>query len=58
LCPSETVDTGDRNEIDAHLLSLRARFNGFYPDDFVEVTMSFDQEGALDGFASCVAMTD
>ena len=36
----ETVDTGDWIEIGhigAYSLSLRTRFNGFYPDTFVEV---------------------
>jgi ornithine decarboxylase len=56
----ETVDTGDWIEIGhigAYSLSLRTRFNGFYPDDFVEVTTPFDGEGA-DGFASLETMAD
>jgi ornithine decarboxylase len=44
----ETVDTGDWIEIGhigAYSLSLRTRFNGFYPDDFVEVTTPFRRRG-------------
>lgn len=55
----ETVDTGDWIEIGhigAYSLSLRTRFNGFYPDDFVEVTSAFGDEGAPDGFASLETM--
>jgi Diaminopimelate decarboxylase len=57
----ETVDTGDWIEIGhigAYSLSLRTRFNGFYPDDFVEVTTPFGEEGAPDGFASLETMAD
>ena len=42
----ETVDTGDWIEIGhigAYTLALRTRFNGFYPDTFVEVTTPFDE---------------
>ena len=46
----ETVDTGDWVEIGhigAYSLALRTRFNGFYPDTFVEVETPFeDEEGA------------
>jgi ornithine decarboxylase len=56
----ETVDTGDWIEIGhigAYSLSLRTRFNGFYPDDFVEVTTAFGEEGAPpEGFASLETM--
>jgi ornithine decarboxylase len=51
----ETVDTGDWIEIGhigAYSLSLRTRFNGFYPDTFVEVTTPFDEGDAPQGFAS------
>jgi ornithine decarboxylase len=52
----ETVDTGDFIEIGhigAYSLALRTHFNGFSPDDFVEVTHPFedDREG-LTGFAT------
>ena len=43
------VETGDWIEIGhigAYSLSLRTRFNGFYPDKFVEVTTPFDEGGA------------
>lgn len=55
----ETVDTGDWIEIGhigAYSLSLRTRFNGFYPDDFVEVTTAFADNGAPDGYASLETM--
>ncbi|WP_099864619.1 alanine racemase [Pararhizobium haloflavum] len=55
----ETVDTGDWIEIGhigAYSLSLRTRFNGFYPNDFVEVTTAFGEEGAPEGFASLETM--
>ena len=51
----ETVDTGDWIEIGhigAYSLSLRTRFNGFYPDTFVEVTTPFEEGDAPQGFAS------
>jgi ornithine decarboxylase len=57
----ETIDTGDWIEIGhigAYSLSLRTRFNGFYPDDFVEVTTPFDGEGAPDSYASLETMAD
>ncbi len=44
----ETVDTGDWIEIGhigAYSLSLRIRFNGFYPDTVVEVDRPFDEPG-------------
>ena len=55
----ETVDTGDWVEIGhigAYSLSLRTRFNGFYPDTFVEVTTPFDEGDAPQGFASLETM--
>ena len=57
----ETVDTGDWIEIGhigAFSLSLRTRFNGFYPDTFVEVTTPFDEGSAPEGFASLETMAD
>lgn len=52
----ETVDTGDFIEIGhigAYSLSLRTRFNGFYPDRFVEVSHPFeDDRDGLEGFAN------
>ncbi len=51
-----TVDTGDFIEIGhigAYSLSLRTRFNGFYPDTFVEVDHAFeDDPDGLEGFAT------
>jgi len=55
----ETVDTGDWIEIGhigAYSLSLRTRFNGFYPDTFVEVTTPFEAGGEAEGFASMETM--
>jgi ornithine decarboxylase len=57
----ETVDTGDWIEIGhigAYSLSLRTRFNGFYPDTFVEVTTPFDEGAEPEGFASLETMAD
>ncbi len=57
----ETVDTGDWIEIGhigAYSLSLRTRFNGFYPDDFVEVTTPFEEGATPEGFASLETMAD
>ena len=57
----ETVDTGDWIEIGhigAYSLSLRTRFNGFYPDTFVEVTTPFHEGDAPQGFASLETMAD
>lgn len=52
----ETVDTGDFIEIGhigAYSLSLRTRFNGFYPDTIVEVSHPFeDDRDGLEGFAN------
>ncbi|MEP9352628.1 ornithine decarboxylase [Xanthobacter sp. KR7-65] len=48
------VDTGDWIEIGhigAYSLSLRTRFNGFYPDTFVEVATPFEAGDAPEGFA-------
>jgi ornithine decarboxylase len=50
----EAVDTGDWIEIGhigAYSLSLRTRFNGFYPDTFVEVETPFEAEGLAQGYA-------
>lgn len=57
----ETVDTGDWIEIGhigAYSLSLRTRFNGFYPDTFVEVATPFDEGDAPVGLASLETMAD
>ncbi|MEX0954015.1 MAG: alanine racemase [Rhizobiaceae bacterium] len=57
----ETIDTGDWIEIGhigAYSLSLRTRFNGFYPDTFVEVTTPFEAGDAPEGFASLETMAD
>lgn len=57
----ETVDTGDWIEIGhigAYSLSLRTRFNGFYPDTFVEVTTPFDEGGMPEGRASLETMAN
>lgn len=52
----ETVDTGDFIEIGhigAYSLSLRTRFNGFYPDTIVEVAHPFEADSdGLEGFAN------
>jgi len=55
----ETVETGDWVEIGhigAYSLSLRTRFNGFYPDTFVEVTTPFEAAGPVEGSASIETM--
>jgi ornithine decarboxylase len=55
----ETVHTGDWIEIGhigAYSLSLRTRFNGFYPDTFVEVTTPFEAGDKPQGFASLETM--
>ena len=55
----ETVDTGDWIEIGhigAYSLSLRTRFNGFYPDTFVEVATPFDEGDAPEGYATLETM--
>ncbi len=57
----ETVDTGDWIEIGhigAYSLALRTRFNGFYPDTFVEVTTPFEAAGPAESFASVETMAD
>ncbi|TCD14345.1 alanine racemase [Oricola cellulosilytica] len=57
----ETVDTGDWIEIGnigAYSLSLRTRFNGFYPDTFVEIEQPFDAGDAPEGSASLETMAD
>jgi ornithine decarboxylase len=51
----ETVDTGDWIEIGhigAYSLGLRTRFNGFYPDRFVEIATPFEEEAGVAGFAA------
>ncbi len=57
----ETVATGDWIEIGhigAYSLALRSRFNGFYPDTFVEVATPFDEGVAPESFASLETMAD
>ncbi|MBK1622383.1 ornithine decarboxylase [Afifella marina DSM 2698] len=57
----ETVDTGDWIEIGhigAYSLSLRSRFNGFYPDTVVEVETPFDEGDKPEGFAAIETMAD
>ncbi len=57
----ETVDTGDWIEIGhigAYSLALRTRFNGFYPDTFVEVTTPFETAEGGEGFATIETMAD
>jgi ornithine decarboxylase len=57
----ETVDTGDWIEIGhigAYSLALRTRFNGFYPDRFVEVTTPFEAGGPAESSASLETMAD
>ena len=55
----ESVDTGDWIEIGhigAYSLALRTRFNGFYPDTFVEVTTPFEGGGPAESFAALETM--
>lgn len=55
----ETVDTGDWIEIGhigAYSMALRTRFNGFYPDTFIEVSTPFEEGDAPQGFASLETM--
>ncbi len=55
----ETVDTGDWIEIGhigAYSLALRTRFNGFYPDTFVEVATPFEEAGPAESFAALETM--
>jgi ornithine decarboxylase len=55
----ETVDTGDWIEIGhigAYSMALRTRFNGFYPDTFIEVSTPFEEGEAPQGFASLETM--
>lgn len=57
----ETVNTGDWIEIGhigAYSLALRSRFNGFYPDDFVEVAQPFDEGKEPESFATLETMAD
>ncbi|WP_274426713.1 alanine racemase [Chelativorans sp. YIM 93263] len=57
----QTVDTGDWIEIGhigAYSMALRTRFNGFYPDSFVEVTTPFHEGTAPESFASLETMAD
>jgi ornithine decarboxylase len=56
----ETIDTGDWIEIGnigAYSLSLRTRFNGFYPDTFCEIETPFDEDIAPEGRASLETMS-
>jgi ornithine decarboxylase len=51
----DNVATGDWIEIGhigAYSLALRTRFNGFYPDDFVEITTPFEEAEGPQGFAT------
>lgn len=55
----ETVDTGDWIEIGhigAYSLALRTRFNGFYPDTFVEVATPFEAGGPAESRAALETM--
>jgi ornithine decarboxylase len=55
----ESVDTGDWIEIGhigAYSLALRTRFNGFYPDTFVEVTTPFEAGGPAESSATVETM--
>jgi ornithine decarboxylase len=57
----ETADTGDWVEIGhigAYSLGLRTRFNGFYPDTFVEVATPFEDEAGPEAFAAIETMAD
>jgi ornithine decarboxylase len=57
----ESVDTGDWIEIGhigAYSLSLRTRFNGFYPDSFVEITTPFEAAGPAESRASIETMAE
>jgi ornithine decarboxylase len=57
----ETVATGDWIEIGhigAYSLALRTRFNGFYPDSFVEVTTPFEEGGPAESLAALETMAD
>ncbi|HET7716926.1 MAG TPA: ornithine decarboxylase [Bauldia sp.] len=55
------VDTGDWIEIGhigAYSLALRTRFNGFYPDTFVEVRTPFAEAGPAESLAALETMAD
>lgn len=57
----EATDTGDWVEIGhigAYSLGLRTRFNGFYPDTFVEVATPFEEEKGTHAFAAIETMAD
>ena len=57
----ETIDTGDWIEIGnigAYSLSLRTRFNGFYPDTFCEIETPFEDGLKPEGRASLETMAD
>jgi ornithine decarboxylase len=57
----ETADTGDWIEIGhigAYSLGLRTRFNGFYPDTFVNVATPFEDEAGTQAFAAIETMAD
>lgn len=55
----ESVDTGDWIEIGhigAYSLALRTRFNGFYPDTFVEMATPFEEAGPAESIAALETM--
>ncbi|MFN0264319.1 ornithine decarboxylase [Tepidamorphus sp. 3E244] len=57
----DTIDTGDWIEIGhigAYSLSLRSRFNGFYPDTFVEIETPFEEPPGERGYATIETMGD
>ncbi len=57
----DSVDTGDWIEIGhigAYSMSLRTRFNGFYPDKVIAVESPFEAEGEADAFASIETSAD
>lgn len=57
----DMVDTGDWIEIGhlgAYSLALRTRFNGFYPDTFVEVATPFEDEEGQEALATIETMAD
>jgi ornithine decarboxylase len=51
----ETIDTGDWidiGHIGAYSLGLRTRFNGFYPDRFVEIETPFEEDAGAGELAA------
>jgi ornithine decarboxylase len=55
----DNVDTGDWIEIGhigAYSLALRTRFNGFYPDEFVQAPNAFEDEEGPSGLATVESM--